>query len=143
MQTTRTGPTVAATTRDCGSSTSSDIPRSASAGSRLERMATPLYVFCPWTTAWYPAARSSSAGNCSSVHLSSWTQSTSGWADASHARSRSVRARIELMFQVAIFTAATSHERRLQRYHPAVLRAQHLLGFGPIRVAAGLAVVAA
>src|SRR6185437_12315191 len=65
-------------------------------------MATPLYVFCPSTTARYPTSASASCGKRSSSTLVSCMQMTSGAERASHAVSWSRRERIELTFQEAI-----------------------------------------
>jgi len=64
-------------------------------------MATPLYVFWPYTATLYPAALTASKGNCSSVAFSSCRQRTSGCREVSQARNRSWRALIELTFQLA------------------------------------------
>src|SRR5215217_9114273 len=72
-------------------------------------MATPLNPFWPTISTLYPAASTSSRGNCGSWALISCSTTTSGLACSSHARRFPVRLRTELTFQVAIFIAAGSH----------------------------------
>lgn len=72
-----------------------------------DAIATPFHWLRPTCATSYPSSRNRSYGNCSSLHLVSCIASTSTSDRWSQSRIRSVRARTEFTFQVAMRTAAT------------------------------------
>src|SRR4051812_26201003 len=93
---------VAASTRRDASS-KSGMPRTKSVMGSRESSATPLYVFCPLNTLWYPAAVNSGCGKSGSCILVSCNATTAGWTARNHSCSCSPRTRNEFTFQVAIW----------------------------------------
>src|SRR5690349_8386497 len=72
-----------------------------------ESTATPFHWLVPWCATWYPRSVNRCAGNLSSPILVSWIASTSMSLRAMKAVSRSIRARMELTFQVAMRIRST------------------------------------